>query len=97
MSDRTEKLKIVFSVEAIPGAEVRLGDREFRQLTPAGGIGDGRILHLLIETMKRFSIPLEFKHRDGKAIPVGKFAKRLESQGKWGGSVEAGVTSLVVV
>lgn len=90
MSGRAEKLKIVFLLEATPGAEVRVGDRDFRQLTHSGGIGNSHILQMLIDTMKQFSIPLEFKRSDGEVIPVAEFAKRLEKQGKWGATVEAG-------
>jgi hypothetical protein len=89
MSGNTEKLKIVFLIEAASGNEERIGDRNVRN-PQAGGIGNSRILQMLIETMKRFSIPPEFKSSDGEVISAAQFAKRLEAQGKWGGSVEAG-------
>lgn len=87
---RLEKLKIVFQLGAEPGAEVRIGESTLRQVVKSGGIGDAHALRMIVSIMERAAIAPEFKRNDGTSISASAFVKRVEKEGKWATSIEAG-------
>jgi len=86
---RRERLKIVFNLdfERDPN-EIRLGMDRLEPLVKVSGISDTQALAAIIATMRKFGVT-EFNDH-GKQISADSLLRKVEKQGKWSTTVEAG-------
>ena len=86
---RRAKLKVVFKLDCERDPdEIQIGTNTLGQLVKVGGISDSQALRTIIVTMRKFGVT-EFNDH-GKQISSDLYLKKIEKQGKWSRSVEAG-------
>ena len=86
---RRENLKIVFKLDCERDPyEIQIGTNTLGQLAKVSGISDLQALRTVIDTMRKFGVTEVNEH--GKKISVDSYLKKIEKQGKWSRSVEAG-------
>jgi len=86
---RREKLHLVFRLDCERDqTELQTDTATLGQLVKVGGIGDVQALRTVIAIMRKFGVT-EFNDQ-GKKISADSYLKKVEKQGKWSTSVEAG-------
>lgn len=85
-----EKLSIVFRLnwhEAVE--ELQIGTNKIARHEPTGGISVARALQMIISCMRQSGMPEEFSE-NGKKFSVESYLQRVEREGKWSRTIEAG-------
>ncbi|MDO8770403.1 MAG: hypothetical protein Q7K57_17215 [Burkholderiaceae bacterium] len=86
---RREKLHVIFRLDSeLDQDEIQIGTNTLGQLVRVGGISDIQALRTIIDTMRKFGVTELNDH--GKQISADSYLKKVEKQGKWSRSVDAG-------
>lgn len=86
---RREKLHLIFRLDReLDQDEIQIGTNMLGQLVKVGGISDIQALRTIIDTMRKFGV-IEIHDHD-KQISADSYLDKVEKQGEWSRSIEAG-------